>query len=209
MKRKKVHMENTGKKRRIFISVFDKTGLEKFRKLVLSGWEIISSSGTATALKNMSIPCIEVSDVTGFPEMLDGRVKTMHPKIQGGVLFERAVPKHVEQIKENGIEPIDAVVCNLYPFEKEPCIDNIDVGGPTIIRAAAKNAASVAVVVDPADYDEVIDRLINDGEVSRGFANRLAAKAFSATASYDRMIADWHIANTEKGIDSSTVRKQH
>src|SRR5205085_6408368 len=129
--------------------------LELARGLSEMGWELVSSGGTAGALTEAGIACTEVADVTGAPEMLGGRVKTLHPAIAGGILADRSKPDHLADIEARGIEPIDLVVCNLYPFEMQPSVEMIDVGGPTMVRAAAKNHASVGVVVDPSDYPVV------------------------------------------------------
>ena len=170
-------------KKRAIISVSDKTGVCEFAKqLDELGFEILSTGGTATALKNAGIPCTNVSDITGFPECLDGRVKTLHPMIHAGILAMRQNPEHMEQIEKLGVTPIDVVAINLYPFKAtilkpdvtfEDAIENIDIGGPTMIRAAAKNWQDVAVIVDPSDYDKVINELRNDGEVSRDTKFRL------------------------------------
>ena len=190
------------KVKRALISVFNKRGLESFaRGLTDLGVEIISTGGTARLLAESGIPVLQVEDVTGFPEMLDGRVKTMHPKIQAGILAMRDVPEHMQTIAQHGIEPIDLVVVNLYPFEEvagrrgateEVIVENIDIGGPTMIRAAAKNHASVAVVTDPDDYESILNELkANDGELSFATRRKLATKAFHRTAHYDFVIANW------------------
>jgi len=186
--------------RRALISVTDKTGVVLFaRGLHERGIEIISTGGTAENLRKAGVPVREVADVTAFPEMLDGRVKTMHPKIAGGVLAMRAKPEHMASIAEHGIPLIDLVVVNLYAFEKvaaregvtlEEMIENIDIGGPTLIRAAAKNYQDVAVVTSPADYSAIIEELAaNNGGLSPATHWRLAQKAFATTASYDRAIS--------------------
>ena len=136
---------------RALISVYDKTGVvDLARGLVDRGWEIVSSGGTARALTEAGIPVTEVKDLTGSPEMLDGRVKTLHPAVHGGILADRSKPEHMERLAELGIGAIDMVVGNLYPFGTDPSVEMIDIGGPTMVRAAAKNHDSVAVVVDPA-----------------------------------------------------------
>src|SRR5579884_1219456 len=159
--------------RRVLISVTDKTGIIDFaRGLNELGAEIVSTGGTARMIRENGVPVRDVSEVTGFPEMLDGRVKTMHPKIAGGILAMRARPEHMRAIEEHGIAPIDMVVVNLYRFEEvaakagaalDELIENIDIGGPTMIRAAAKNYQDVAVVASPAQYDEVLRELENSG----------------------------------------------
>mgnify|MGYP001407210010 CR=1 FL=1 len=135
------------------LSVYDKSGLEELaRGLAKLGWTIVSSGGTSSALADMGIEHRTVESVTGSPEMLGGRVKTLHPRIHGGILADRSMPGHLEDLEANGIDPIDLVVCNLYPFRDKPSVEMIDVGGPTMVRAAAKNHAHVGVVVDPSDY---------------------------------------------------------
>ena len=186
---------------RALISVSDKTGVvELARELVDLGVEVVSSGGTARALAEAGVPVTKVADVTGAPEILGGRVKTLHPKIHGGILADRHDPDHVKQIAEQGIEPFDLVVCNLYPFERavshpstqeKDAIEQIDVGGPAMVRAAAKNFHSVAVVVDPSEYDGVLKEIRTDGEVSDACRRRLALQAFQHTASYDSAIAAW------------------
>ncbi len=191
-----------GKIRRAIISVSDKTGVDDFaRALADLGVEILSTGGTAKKLRDSGIEVRDVSDYTGFPEILDGRVKTLHPKIHGGLLARRDIPEHMEQLKEHGIEPIDMVVVNLYPFEKTiskpdvtfpEAIENIDIGGPTMIRAAAKNFESVVVIVDPGDYDTLREEMVRlGGEVSYKTRVRLAQKVFALTSRYDAAIAGY------------------
>ncbi len=186
--------------RRALISVSDKTGIIEFaRALADMGVEILSTGGTYRALRQADIPVLEVSEYTGFPEMMDGRVKTLHPKIHGGLLGRRGTDDAV--MAEHGIRPIDMVVVNLYPFEatvaREGCtleeaVENIDIGGPTMLRAAAKNHKDVAVVTDPADYDRVLDEMrANDGALSFQTHFDLAIKTFELTARYDGAIANW------------------
>jgi len=190
------------KVQRALISVFNKSGLEAFaRALTDMGVEIVSTGGTARLLSDCGIPVTQVEEVTGFPEMLDGRVKTMHPKIQAGILARRDVPEHMETIAKHGIKPIDLVVVSLYPFEEvagrrgvteDVVIENIDIGGPTMIRAAAKNHGGVAVVTDHEDYDAVLEELKENGcELSHETCRKLATKAFHKTAHYDFVIANW------------------
>ena len=184
---------------RVLISVTDKTGVSDFaRGLAQLGAELISTGGTARLLRDSAIPVKDVSEVTGFPEMLDGRVKTMHPKITGAILAVRENPQHAAALKEHGIEPIDMVVVNLYQFEKiaaradaslEDLIENIDIGGPTMIRSAAKNWHDVAIVTSPADYTPILDELRTAGKLSRDTKWRLAKQAFQTTADYDRAIS--------------------
>jgi len=186
---------------RALISVSDKTGIvELARGLSGLGVGLISTGGTAAAIRNAGISVQDVSEVTGFPECLDGRVKTLHPKIHAGILAMRGNPEHMEQIGDLGVDTIDIVVINLYPFRQtiaregvtlEEAIENIDIGGPTMLRAAAKNYQDVAVVVDPADYETVLAELAENGEVSRRTKFRLAYKVFEHTASYDALIVDY------------------
>jgi phosphoribosylaminoimidazolecarboxamide formyltransferase/IMP cyclohydrolase len=185
--------------RRALISVSDKTGVvELARGLVDAGWEVCSSGGTARILSEAGVPVLKVAEVTGAPEILDGRVKTLHPKIHGGILADRRKPEHLAELAEHGIAPIDLVVCNLYPFERtvahpsvteDDAVEQIDVGGPAMVRAAAKNFHSVAVVVDPSRYAEVLKEIRNHGEVSAETRRRLAIEAFAHTAAYDAAIA--------------------
>lgn len=187
-------------KKRAIISVSDKTGVVSFAgRLRDAGYEIISTGGTAKALEENGIHTVNVSDITGFPECLDGRVKTLHPNIHAGVLARRSEPSHMSRLEELGIQAIDIVVVNLYPFKAaiskkdvtlEEAVENIDIGGPTILRAAAKNWQDVAALIDPADYDTVI-REIEDGGVTTRTKFMLAGKVFEHTAAYDAMIADY------------------
>ena len=187
--------------RRALISVSDKTGLIEFGKfLAASGVEILSTGGSAKALSDAGVPVTEVSAHTGFPEIMDGRVKTLHPKIHGGLLAIRGNAKHEAAMKEHGIAPIDLVAVNLYPFEAtvakgadyETCIENIDIGGPGMIRAAAKNHAFVTVVVDAADYAAVMEEMkANGGATTLKFRKKLAATAYARTAVYDAAISGW------------------
>jgi phosphoribosylaminoimidazolecarboxamide formyltransferase/IMP cyclohydrolase len=187
---------------RALISVSDKTGIVEFsRELGRYGVEILSTGGTAKLLREAGLTVKDVSEFTGFPEMLDGRVKTLHPKVHGGLLGMRDNEEHLAKMKEHGIEPIDMVVVNLYPFEatvaKPDCtmadaIENIDIGGPTMLRSAAKNNRDVTVVVDPADYRPVLDEMAgNGGAVSRESNFRLAVKVYQHTAAYDGAISNW------------------
>ena len=204
------------KVKRALISVFNKAGLEEFaRALADMGVEIISTGGTARMLGDQGIPVTEVSDVTQFPEMLGGRVKTMHPRIQAGILAKRSDADHMTTIAEHGIEPIDMVVVSLYPFEdvssqrgtpEDEVIEMIDIGGPTMIRAAAKNHESVAVITGPDDYAAVLDELKESGgELSPTTCRRLATKAFHRTAHYDFVIANW-FSETEGDFPSHILR---
>src|SRR5581483_3895865 len=187
--------------RRALISVSDKRGVvELARALVERDVEILSTGGTARLLADAGVPVRQVSDWTGFPELLDGRVKTLHPKIHGGLLARRDLPAHQEEMRAHGIEPIDLVAVNLYPFREtvarpgvtlEEAIEQIDIGGPSMLRSAAKNHAAVTVLVDPEDYAAVIAELRARGEVSVATNRRLAQKVFHVTACYDGLIADW------------------
>ena len=185
--------------RRALLSVSDKSGIVDFAKaLAGNGVELLSTGGTARTLKEAGLTVVDVATVTGSPEMLDGRVKTLHPKVHGGLLADRSKPDHVAALAEHGIPEIDLLAINLYPFEEtltrgagfDECIENIDIGGPAMIRAAAKNHGSVTVLVDPADYAGVLEELAGGG-VSAGTRQRLAAKAFSRTAAYDAAISRW------------------
>ncbi|MGA8651326.1 MAG: bifunctional phosphoribosylaminoimidazolecarboxamide formyltransferase/IMP cyclohydrolase, partial [Xanthobacteraceae bacterium] len=196
--------EHLRRSTRALISVSDKTGLIEFaRALADYGIELISTGGTRMALTAAGLAVTEVSDVTGFPEMMDGRVKTLHPAVHGGLLAIRGNPAHVEAMRAHRIQPIDLVVVNLYPFEKtaaggagfDDCIENIDVGGPAMIRAAAKNHGDVAVVVEPSDYDLVLDEFARHGGMTTlALRRQLSAKAFARTAAYDAAIANWFAA---------------
>jgi len=188
--------------RRALLSVSDKTGLVEFaRELSAMGVEIISTGGTAALLKKEKVPSVEVSSFTGFPEILDGRVKTLHPKIHGGLLYLRGNKAHEAEAEQNGIRPIDLVVVNLYPFEQtvakpgvtlEEAIENIDIGGPSMLRSAAKNYRSVTVVVDPADYADVLENIrANDGATTLKLRERLGIKVFVTTSNYDSAIANY------------------
>lgn len=187
--------------RRALLSVSDKTGLEELaRFLHRAGVELISTGGTAAAIKNAGLPVKDVAEHTGFPEMMDGRLKTLHPKVHGGLLAIRGREDHDRAAAEHGIAPIDLLVVNLYPFEAtvargagtDECIENIDIGGPAMIRAAAKNHASVTVVVDPEDYARVISEMQSrGGSTSLELRRYLAAKAYARTAAYDAAISGW------------------
>jgi phosphoribosylaminoimidazolecarboxamide formyltransferase / IMP cyclohydrolase len=193
-------MSSNRKIQRAILSVTDKTGLVDFaRKLSAVGIELVSTGGTAKLLRDSGISVKDISDLTGFPEMLDGRVKTLHPKVHGGILHRREDPKHVAAVQEHGIAPIDMVVVNLYAFEKtatkpgvhfEELIENIDIGGPSMIRSAAKNFQDVAIVTSPADYDSIAAELqSNSGSLSKETKWHLAQRAFATTAAYDSAIA--------------------
>ena len=187
--------------RRALISLSDKGGLDSLAEgLKRHGVEIVSTGGTAAKLRDTGAEVRDISDVTGFPEMMDGRVKTLHPKVHGGLLGVRDNAEHAASMEEHDIAPIDLVVVNLYPFaetlakgaDRDTIIENIDIGGPSMVRSAAKNHADVAVVTDPADYAELLGELdANGGKTSLDFRKRLAAKAFALTAAYDSMISQW------------------
>lgn len=185
--------------KRALMSVTDKTGIVEFAKgLEKEGFEIVSTGGTLKALVEGGVKAISIEDVTGFPEILDGRVKTLHPKVHGGLLYRRDDPKHVETIKEMNITPIDLVCCNLYAFDKAlekgadlpEMVENIDIGGPSMIRSAAKNFKDVFIVSDPADYSDVLDAIHNN-TADLKFRMNLAYKAYSKTAAYDTMISHY------------------
>src|SRR4051794_24823197 len=186
---------------RALLSVSDKTGLIDFaRALAGHGIDLVSTGGTAKAIAAAGLKVSDVSELTGFPEMMDGRVKTLHPKVHGGLLAIRDNKEHADAMKAHGIAPIDLLVVNLYPFEEtvdkgagyEDCIENIDIGGPAMIRAAAKNHDDVAVVVEAQDYPAVLDELAaNQGATTLALRRRLAAKAYARTAAYDAAISNW------------------
>ena len=215
---------------RALISVSDKTGIVELASGLASlEVEILSTGGTAKLLREKGLKVRDVSDLTGFPEMLDGRVKTLHPKVHGGLLAVRSNPQHQAQVKEHGIEFIDMVVVNLYPFEKtaakpgvtlEELIENIDIGGPSMLRSAAKNFEDVTVLVDAADYPVVLEEMQRSGgSVSRETRARLARKAFATTAAYDSAISTTLQKMADRGIsgepppelpqgDGSAVRRE-
>jgi phosphoribosylaminoimidazolecarboxamide formyltransferase / IMP cyclohydrolase len=189
---------------RALLSVSDKTGLLEFASTLANrGIELISTGGTRKTLADAGIPVKDISDVTGFPEIMDGRVKTLHPKVHGGLLGMRLNPEHQAAMFAHGIEAIDLLVVNLYPFEAtvakgasfEDCIENIDIGGPAMIRAAAKNHDDVAVIVDTRDYETLLADLdAHDGQVTRNLRRKLAQKAYARTAAYDAAISNWFAA---------------
>ncbi len=185
--------------RRALISVFNKTGLIPFAQTIAAARvELISTGGTARFLREAGLQVIELSDYTGFPEMLDGRLKTLHPKVHGGLLFLRGNPAHEAAVRKHGIGPIDLVAVNLYPFEQiaarpnvtlEKAIENIDIGGPSLLRSAAKNHPHVTVVMDPNDYGEVAAQIKAKGNTTLEFRRKLAARVFARTSAYDAVIA--------------------
>ena len=186
---------------RALLSVSDKAGLIDFAKQLAGyGVELVSTGGTAKALKDAGLDVIDVSQLTGFPEMMDGRVKTLHPKVHGGLLAIRGNKEHAAAMEQHHIKPIDLLVVNLYPFEAtvakgaafDDCVENIDIGGPAMIRAAAKNHGDVTVVVEPTDYEKVLDEMArHKGMMSLELRKRLAAKAYARTAAYDAAISNW------------------
>ncbi|MCJ7598347.1 MAG: bifunctional phosphoribosylaminoimidazolecarboxamide formyltransferase/IMP cyclohydrolase, partial [Methyloceanibacter sp.] len=186
---------------RALLSVSDKSGLVEFaQSLSGKGVELVSTGGTAKLLREAGLKIIDVAELTGSPEMMDGRVKTLHPKIYGGLLAVRGNEEHEKALSEFGIPPIDLLVVNLYPFEMTvrtgadyaTCIENIDIGGPALIRAGAKNHVSVAVVVEPTDYSKVLGEMeANDGATTLALRKTLAAKAYARTSQYDAAIANW------------------
>src|SRR5687767_9501499 len=187
--------------RRALLSVSDKTGLAELgQMLARHGVELVSTGGTAKALREAGLEVRDVSDLTGFPEMMDGRVKTLHPMVHGGLLGVRDNPDHAAAMEAHGIGAIDLVVVNLYPFEttlargadRDTIIENIDIGGPSMVRSAAKNHAYVAIVTDPGDYPALLAELDETGGATRPeFRKLMAARAFAATAAYDAMISQW------------------
>lgn len=196
--------------KRAVISVSDKTGIADFcRKLAEQKIEIISTGGTAKLLKTEGIPCKEIAEVTGFPECLDGRVKTLHPRVFAGVLAIRSNEEHMKRIADLGIDTIDLIVVNLYPFKQtvmkpkvefEECVENIDIGGPSMLRAAAKNHQDVTVITDPADYDLVLRQICSTGDTSYQTRFYLARKVFEHTAAYDALIAQYFISKTPDAV---------
>jgi phosphoribosylaminoimidazolecarboxamide formyltransferase/IMP cyclohydrolase len=196
--------------KRALISVSDKTGLVEFGQFLSEqGIEVLSTGGSAKALRDAGVAVIEVADFTGFPEIMDGRVKTLQPKIHGGLLAVRGNPEHEQDMDTHSIKNIDLLAVNLYPFEStvaaggdfDTCIDNIDIGGPALIRAAAKNHRFVTVVVDPSDYSEVMSEMtknnLNTSEQSR---KKYAAKAFARTGAYDAAISGWFNEKTKQAF---------
>lgn len=200
------------------VSVFDKTGVVDLgRRLSEIGFEIYSTGGTKQVLKEAGITVHSISELTGFPEILDGRVKTLHPAVHGGILARRDVPSHMEQLSKQGISPIDLVVVNLYPFVQtisrpgvtlQDALENIDIGGPTMIRAAAKNFPSVVVMVDPRDYDEVLGQWAAEGNVKPDLRQRLAARAYQHTATYDTYISRYLRGEGDQFPENQTIALQ-
>ncbi|WP_188455099.1 bifunctional phosphoribosylaminoimidazolecarboxamide formyltransferase/IMP cyclohydrolase [Virgibacillus oceani] len=203
-------------KKRALISVSDKANIETFAKgLIENGYEIISTGGTLKVLSDAGIDAVAVENVTGFPEILNGRVKTLHPFIHAGLLAKREIADHQKQLNDHAISPIDMVVVNLYPFKQtlakegvteEEIVENIDIGGPTMLRAAAKNYTNVAVVVDPGDYEDVLDSVQKD-TLDAAKCKQLAAKVFRHTANYDAMIAAYFTDEAYPEVLTSTYEK--
>lgn len=188
---------------RALLSVYDKTGLIPFAQgLSDLGVELIASGNTSAALSEAGITHVDVASVTGSPEMLGGRVKTLHPKIHGGILADRAKPEHLSDLTVNGIDAIDLVVCNLYPFTSNPSIELIDVGGPTMVRAAAKNYAHVGIIVSPDDYHQALTELRELGSLSATTRAIMARKAFAHTAAYDAAISEWMNGGGADGLSA-------
>lgn len=207
--------------KRALVSVSDKTGLIPFvTELISLGYEIISTGGTQKALENAGLKIMGISEITGFPEIMDGRVKTLHPKVHGGLLSVRDNEKHTADMKANGIEYIDMVVVNLYPFKQTiekpnvefaDAIENIDIGGPSMLRSAAKNHRFVTVICDAADYDQVLEEIRNNGDTTLETRSRLAAKVFRHTASYDATIAGFltqHVGENDPESLTLTYQKK-
>jgi phosphoribosylaminoimidazolecarboxamide formyltransferase / IMP cyclohydrolase len=197
--------------RRALLAVSDKSGIVAFAEALRAhGVELVSSGGTAATLRDGGVDVTDVASVTGFPEMLGGRVKTLHPAIHAGLLADQRDPDHVAQIAERGIEPFDLVVVNLYPFREtvaggasvEDAIEQIDIGGPAMVRAGAKNFESVAVVVDPGRYDAIVDELQLEGRITRATRYALAAEAYAHTAAYDAAVAEWFAT---QHVDADTL----
>ena len=196
---------------RALLSVYDKTGVEALASgLAELGFELVSSGGTSKALTAAGIAHLSVEDVTGFPEMLDGRVKTLHPRLHAGILADRSIVEHLDTIAAHDIAPIDLVVCNLYPFRADPSIELIDVGGPSMVRAAAKNYAHVGVLVDPTAYESVLAELrTSNGALSEATRRQLARDAFAHTAAYDAAIVTWFDSVPAGAPDASFPSSLH
>jgi len=194
---------------RALLSVYDKTGIAEFAGALYElGVELVSSGGTAKVIAEAEIPVTDVADLTGFPAMLGHRVVTLHPRIHGGLLADRRDPDHLRDLEAHNLDLIDIVIGNLYPFGTDPSIELIDIGGPTLLRAGAKNHQYVTVLVDPSDYGPVLDELRQAGKTSAGMRQRLARKAFAHTAAYDAQIANWFTAN-ESRADGEQPSSHH
>jgi phosphoribosylaminoimidazolecarboxamide formyltransferase/IMP cyclohydrolase len=193
---------------RALLSVWDKTGLVEFAAgLHANGVELVASGGTAKALSDAGIPHLDVADVTGFPEMLDGRVKTLHPRLHAGILADRSKAEHLEALREHDITAIDLVVSNLYPFSSDPSIELIDIGGPSMVRAAAKNHEHVGILTSPSQYDEVLAEIVTSGSLSDATRHHLAREAFAHTAAYDAQIVQWFDGGGAIGEAPSDVER--
>ena len=180
------------RRRRALISVFDKTGIVDLASgLIELGWEILASSGTSATLAAEGLPVTDVADYTGYPPLLGHRVVTLHPRVHGGILADGSDPEHAEELSSNRIGLIDLVVVNLYPFDDRPGVDTIDIGGPTLLRAAAKNHSRVGVVADPADYPMVLSELTEHSRLSDAIRLRLARAALAHTIAHDQAVATW------------------
>ena len=205
------------KGKKALLSVFDKTGIARFaEELVSLGWDLISSSGTADHLRKAGLlPVTEVSDVTGYPHILGGRVKTLHPLVFGGILARRDVAGDMKETEQFGIPLLDMIVCNLYPFEEtarrspelDELLENIDIGGVSLLRAAAKNYRQVVVLTDPGDYDGIAAELRSEGDVCQESRQKLALKAFRSTSAYDAAIVDGQRPTLEVVFRSITGSK--
>jgi len=197
------------------VSVFDKTGLEELGKVLASnGVKILSTGGTAAKLKQLGCEVTDIAEYTDSPEILDGRVKTLHPKVHGGLLAERGNEKHEADMRAHGISKIDLVIVNLYPFSKAvpkggdfaTCIENIDIGGPAMIRASAKNHASVTCITSPAQYGPLLEQMsVNEGSTTLAFRRNAAAAAYALTASYDAAVSGWFAGEVTAPLSSQTV----
>jgi phosphoribosylaminoimidazolecarboxamide formyltransferase/IMP cyclohydrolase len=190
---------------RALLSVFDKTGVVDFaRALHDLGWELLSSGGTAKVIADAGIPVVDVATVTGYPAILGHRVVTLHPSIHGALLADTDNAEHVADMHTHNIEPIALAAINLYPFSSNPSIELIDVGGPAMVRAAAKNYAHVAVVTEPTQYDLIIDAIRSSGSVPPALRQQLAAQAFATTTAYDAQVAQWFAAVTAAATNDTT-----
>ena len=192
------------------LSVYDKSGIAELAEgLHAAGWRVLSSGGTAREIAAGGVPVTDVAELTGFPAILGHRVVTLHPKVHGGILADTSDPSHRADLAEYGIEPIDLVVVNLYPFATDPGVELIDIGGPAMVRAAAKNHDRVAVVVDPADYAAVLGEIRAEGEVTGPTRRSLARKAFATTAAYDAEIVAWLDADIGEPTVQESARAAH
>jgi len=192
------------------VSVYDKTGVaECARELHTLGWSLLSSGGTASVIAEAGVPVTDVAEITGFPAILGHRVVTLHPKVHGGILANRSDPSHQADLERFGIDPIDLVIVNLYPFSSDPGVELIDIGGPAMVRAAAKNHADVAVVVNPDDYQPIIDEIREHGVIRAATRRRLARDAFAHTAAYDASIVRWFDETDDEASTKELPRTLH